>query len=319
MIKVGVIGFGRWGPNLARNFANHKDFDLVACADILPGKREAARRLFPQIQVYDNTADFLEAPGIDAVAIATPANTHYDIAVEAISRRMHVLVEKPTTLKSEETEALSLLAIETKCAFLTDFILLYSEPIKELSKLAQSGELGQIVSFQTIRDNLGYFRQDVDVIWDLVPHELSVLDAVIGGIPHVKWCSCLKLNGFDKICTATVSLEYPTGAIGEIHVSWFAPEKMRRMVFCGNKKMAIYDDLNSNAPLKIFDRGVRFDNAEVFYRRGKMSAPSLESKEALKGVCDEFRDRIVEGRFGDARSIRLTQILEEIQKKAILQ
>jgi len=311
-----VIGLGYWGPNIVRNLAGHKEFKLVACADKIKKNRDKIIEIFPDVQMFDSGIDLIEASNVDAVAIATPAIYHFDLASHALKKGIHVLVEKPMVLKTNHAIELSSLSKKNNASLMTDHILLYSEPIKELVRIYKKGELGNILFFRTTRSNLGSFRPDIDVIWDIGTHELSVLDLLFGSVPKLLHVSRGKIDKIKNTAVSTIFLEFNAKAkvTGDIHVSLFAPEKTRQMLFCGDKKMVLFDDLDVNSPLKIFDRGVAISGSNISYRRNLMVSPDLPAREPLRNVLDEFRKRIVSCEFGNERGARLTNILENISK-----
>lgn len=315
MIRIGLIGFGRWGENLARGLVVHRDFEFVSCTDYSLKRQKEIRRLYPQVEPCVNTIDLLDSQNVEAVVIATPAITHFEIAKAAIMRGKHVLVEKPIALKSNEVETLIEMAMDAEVTLMTDYILLYAAPVKEMIRLSHSGSLGKLFTFRTSRMNLGYFREDVNVVWDLMPHELSILDAITEEEPIVKWTSSFRLPGYDKVCATTVSLVYPSGLNGDIHVSWFAPEKVREMTLCGSKRMLVYNDLDNAEPLKIFNHKVSTLHGDISCEKGEISIPSLNPREPLQGVYDEFYKMISEKAVDDERNMRVTHTIQAIQMR----
>jgi len=319
-VKVGVIGLGYWGPNLVRNFATLEGVEVAAVADKDPSRVERVRRLYPYVEPFDDGFELIERGGVDAVAIVTPVATHFPLALAALQNGKHVLVEKPLTDNPNTAEQLCKEAEKRALVLMVDHVFVYSGPVERLKEIIDAGELGDVVYFDSVRINLGLFRHDVNVIWDLAAHDFSILDWLFGGKePQILSAVGLALPQFDTECTAYITLKYPNGALGSVHVSWFAPVKIRRFILSGTKKMVLYDDLDPYARIKVFDKGVEFieDPDSIYkvivsYRTGEMYAPILDATEPLHKVCKGFLAAVKEGavpRSDAASALRVTKAL----------
>lgn len=323
MINTGVIGLGYWGPNLVRNLMNADSIKLTSCADNNPDRVEKVRRLYPHLQFYSEGEELITGSNVDAVAIATPVSSHHKLAKAALEAGKHVLVEKPLTQNVEQAQKLVDLSEKNNLTLMVDHTFLYNGAVEKMKDLVDSGELGEIVYFDSVRINLGLFQHDVNVVWDLAIHDVSILDYLFDGQqPEVVSSAGIALPEFGKECTAYATLKYPNGAVGSIHVSWFAPVKIRRFIICGTKKMVVYDDLDPFARLKIYDKGVEFyedpntvHQMLVSYRTGDMVAPVLDNTEPLKKMCQDFISA-VEGvsrtRISADGAVRIVKVLEAI-------
>ncbi|RKY15896.1 MAG: gfo/Idh/MocA family oxidoreductase [Planctomycetota bacterium] len=295
-MKVGIIGLGYWGPNLVRNFAALDGVEVAAVADKDTSRVERIRRLYPYAEPFNNGLQLIEQGGVDAVAIATPVATHFDLALAALQNSKHVLVEKPLTDNPSTAEQLCKEAEKRGLVLMVDHVFVYSGPVERLKEIIDAGELGDIVYFDSVRINLGLFRHDVNVVWDLMVHDLSIVDYLFNGaMPKEVQSAGLKLPEFGQECVCYATLRYPNGMLGAIHVSWFAPVKVRRLIVCGTKKMAVYDDLEPVERLKIYERGVDFveDSHQIYrmlvsYRTGDVWSPAFDTKEPLSKVCSDF-------------------------------
>ena len=295
-LKVGVIGLGYWGPNLVRNFATLDGVEIAAVADKDISRVERVRRLYPYVEPFNDGLELVERGGVDAVAIATPVAAHFDLALAALQNGKHVLVEKPLTDNPNTAEQLCKEAEKRALVLMVDHVFVYSGPVERLKEIIDAGELGDVVYFDSVRINLGLFRHDVNVIWDLMVHDLSIVDYLFNGaMPKKVQSAGLKLPEFGQECVCYATLRYPNGMLGAIHVSWFAPVKVRRFIVCGTKKMAVYDDLEPAERLKIYERGVDFveDSHQIYkmlvsYRTGDVWSPAFDTTEPLKKVCLDF-------------------------------
>lgn len=302
-LKVAVVGAGYWGPNLARNFAMSTDWDLVAICDKDLDRATALARKTGQPAVTDSVEQLLERFEIDAVAIATPARTHYPIAMAAIAAGKHVVVEKPLADNSVHGLAMVQAAREAGTVLMADHTYCYTPAVLKIRELLAAGELGEILYIDSTRINLGLVQPDVDVFWDLAPHDLSILDFVLpGGLRPLS----VTAQGADplragKSCVGYLSMPLANGALAHVNVNWLSPTKIRQMVIGGSRKTLVWDDLNPQQRLSIFDRGVDLDRQEMIrtdaenrkgatisYRLGDTWSPALSEFEPLGLMVAEF-------------------------------
>lgn len=323
MISVGLVGYGHWGPNLLRNLAAHPAFHVVAASDHHADRRAAIRQAAPDIALYDDGAALIdEHRGLDAVAIASPVSTHYALARRALERGLHVLVEKPLCTRSEEGQALIAIAARQNRILMVDHTLLFTGAGRAIRALQQGNRLGRVTYYDAQRLNLGLFQPDVNVLWDLGPHDLSLLADLKDEIPvHVEASGHCHVNpGIPDVVHA--SLHFASGWMAHFHWSWMSPEKVRRTVIGGSDRMLVWDELAADGALKLYDRGVDrpagSDGRAILpdYRTGGWHAPSMEPGEALQRLVGHFAD-VIEGRAGSVadgpRGVRVLLLLEQIQ------
>jgi predicted dehydrogenase len=320
MIKVGICGFGYWGPNLFRNFAQHPDFKVVAVAEKSESRQELVRRIDANVLTFDDARDMIEHGNIDAVAVATPAATHFAIAAHAIRKRKHVLVEKPLCKTSAEGEELVALAKHADLALLVDHIYVFHGVTRYLKGLTTTGQLGVISYFDSLRVNLGLFQQDVNVLWDLAPHDFSIMDFLFDEEPiHIEATGYGHVDaGLPDV--AYVTAHYKSRKIAHVNLSWLSPVKVRRIAIGGSKRMVVWDDLNTEERVKIYNSGIELRPEEqrfIHYRIGDIHSPRIPTREALVGVIEEFsrtikgnRESVVDGAHG----VRVVRTLEMAQK-----
>jgi predicted dehydrogenase len=305
---VAVIGAGYWGPNLVRNFRAAADWDLVAVCDLDADR--AARVIGPRstVEVETSVERLLARTDLDAVAIATPARTHSPIAVAALRAGKHVLVEKPLADTVEAAQAMLDAAERAERVLMIDHTFCYTPAVAAIRQAVADGVLGDILYIDSVRINLGLVQPDVNVFWDLAPHDLSILDFILpGGLPDGE----VRATGADplatgKACVGFATIPLPGGAIAHIHVNWLSPTKIRQFVVGGSRRTLVWDDLNPMQRVAIFDRGVEVANkpadlaerraTTVSYRMGDISVPALKEKEALSSMVGEFAAAIREGR-----------------------
>jgi predicted dehydrogenase len=295
MIGIGVVGYGYWGPNLVRNFMESEGAIVKVVADTNPARLDVARKRYPGVALTADFGALVNDPAVDAVVIATPVASHYDLARQALEAGKHVLVEKPLVSTSEQADRLIDLASQRDLVLLVDHTFVYTAAVRRIRKMVDEGDLGSLYYYDSTRINLGIFQHDVDVLWDLAVHDLSILDYVLPvrpcavsatGISHV---SDLPLN------TAYMTLFFNESLIAHIHASWLAPVKLRRTLIGGSRKMIVYDELESSEKIKVYDKGISVsENSEeiyrtmVGYRTGDMFAPVLENVEALQVEVRHF-------------------------------
>jgi predicted dehydrogenase len=301
MVNIGVIGYGYWGPNLVRNIAEGTDTQVIAVADMKNDRLQLAARRYPGIRTVTDYRDLLKDSNIDAVAISTPVSTHFTLAMEALQAGKHVLVEKPITAVSEEASRLIDEAARRKLVLMVDHTFVYTGAVRKMRELISSGSLGEIYYYDSARVNLGLFQHDVNVIWDLAVHDLSIMDYILPEEPvEVSATGIAHVNGTED--TAFVSVFYSGSIIAHLNVNWLSPVKIRRALIGGTKRMIVYDDIEASEKIKVYDKGVVVKNTPeavynlmVSYRSGDIYTPQLDLTEALSIEIKHFADCIDNG------------------------
>ena len=295
MINIGLIGFGYWGPNLARNFNNNPDLNLKAICDFSDDRLQAAAQLYPNTELTKNVEDLYKDIGLDAIAISTPVSTHYDLARNALLNNKHVWVEKPMTEKVEQAEELIDLAAANDKILLVDHTFIYTGAVKKMENLIRSGQVGDLVYYDSTRVNLGLFQQDVDVVWDLAAHDLSIMDHLIPNKKLMVSATGSHYYGEDVVAKSLLTIYMENNVVAHINVSWVSPVKIRQTLIGGTSKMILWDDNNPSEKVKVYDKGVElFETKEdlyhmkVQYRVGDMYAPRLNEVEALSLETEHF-------------------------------
>ena len=320
MIGIGVIGYGYWGPNLVRNFAEQRDGQVRAVCDLRQSQLEAVSRRYPSVKVTTTAADVLNDPSIDAVVVATPVEHHFDLAMAALRAGKHVLVEKPIASTSEEASRLIDEAARRRLTLMVDHTFVYTGAVQKMRELTRSGELGDIYYYDSVRINLGLFQSDVSVLWDLAVHDLSIMDFVLDAQP-----SAVSTTGLAHVAGKPENIAYMTmffegQMIAHVHVNWLAPVKVRRTLLGGSRRMVVFDDLEASEKIKVYDRGISVNPSPeniyqmlVGYRTGDMWAPKLAVNEALAAEAAHFLDCITRGvrptTDGEA-GLRVVKLLE---------
>ena len=292
MIRIGVIGYGYWGPNLVRNFYETAGAQVACVSDLRAERLKLVQSRYPTIRVTANHRELIEDPGVDAVAIATPVSTHFDLAMKALQAGKHVLVEKPLASTAEQVRKLIDAAQAAKRMLMVDHTFVYTGAVRKIRELVDSGSLGDIYYYDSARVNLGLFQHDVNVIWDLAVHDLSIMDYVLPFHPIAVSATGLSHVPGGKENIAFLTLFFGGPQIAHIHVNWLAPVKVRRTLIGASQKMIVYDDLEQSEKIKVYDKGITInrqqDPAEkiyqvlVGYRTGDMLAPQLDMTEALR-------------------------------------
>jgi predicted dehydrogenase len=300
MINVGVIGYGYWGPNVARNFHSCQAFKLTSVSDLSEKRLGLAKSHYPFIADYENPEDLIRSKDVDAVAVITPVFTHYDLALKALENGKHVFLEKPLTATRAQAEKLIETAAKKGLKIMVDHTFLFTGAVKKIKQLIEGGELGRLLFYDSVRVNLGLFQHDVNVIWDLAPHDLSIMDYLIKAKPVAVSAHGSVHFQSELEDVAYVAVEFDTNDfIAHFHVNWLSPVKIRRTLISGDKKMLVWDDLSSDEKIKIYDRGVEFKSTNgslkngihdllVSYRSGDMYIPKIEGTEALKAEVEYF-------------------------------
>lgn len=306
--RIAVIGAGYWGPNLARNFHASADWELAAICDLDRERAERVAASVGGVPVLTQLTEVLADATVDAVAIATPARTHHDIACAALEAGKHVLVEKPLADSRERGEHMVRFAAERGLVLMADHTYCYTPAVLKMRELIADGELGDVLFVDSVRINLGLIQPDVDVFWDLAPHDLSILDFILPGGLRPRSVSAQGADplGAGKACIGYLTLPFGDGSIAHVHVNWLSPTKIRQMVIGGTKRTLVWDDLNPQQRLSIYDRGVDIERqsastaerkaSTVSYRLGDTWSPALPEREALAVMAAEFAAAISEGR-----------------------
>jgi predicted dehydrogenase len=303
MINIGLIGFGYWGPNLARNFNFNPDLELVAICDFSSDRLKAAKQHYPQVNLYKDLDDFFKDTALDAIAISTPVGTHFKLAKKAISTGRDVWLEKPMTETVAQAEELIELAEQKNKVLLVDHTFVYTGAVRKIKEVIDKGELGDMIYYDSTRVNLGLFQQDINVVWDLAPHDISIMDYLM---PFKKvevsaTGSHYYGNGIVPKSLLTVYMENNT--IAHINVSWVSPVKIRQALIGGSSKMILYDDVEPSEKVKIYDKGVvlgetmeELYHLKVQYRVGDMYAPKIDDREALALEASHFVECLMTGK-----------------------
>jgi predicted dehydrogenase len=318
-VRIGMVGYGYWGPHLARNLDRLPIAELAYIADLSPERRQAAGLECPGACITGDVQDVLESD-VDAIVIATPIRTHYAFAMAGLQHDKHVFVEKP--LAANSAQALELIdeAERRGRTIMVGHTYMYNPAVEELRRLVQSGALGRLYYVDAVRVNLGLFQPDINVMWDLAPHDLSILEYVLGMCP-----SRVSAHGRAHVRShihdlVYMTLEYPTGLLAHIQLSWLNPSKVRRFTVVGDQQMAVYDDVEANEKIRIYDHGVdapehtsRFSDFQLSYRYGDIVSPHIRWAEPLAVECRHFAESVMEGFTprSDARNgLRVVRILE---------
>lgn len=321
-IKFGVIGYGYWGPNVVRNLQSIAGTEVLSVCDKSSASRKKVHRAYPSVYVSADPAEVITSPEVDAVAIVTPVWTHFELAKAALENGKHVFVEKPFTSNVSQADQLIDLAQEKKLKIMVDHTFLFTGAVKKIKQLLQEGALGKLYYYDSTRVNLGLFQHDINVVWDLAPHDLSIMDYLIECSPEALVATGQRhLNGFEDV--AFITLYFPDSVIAHVNVNWLSPVKVRTTLIGGEKRMLVWNDLEADEKVKVYDRGVDITNREglyellVNYRSGDMWAPQLEQVEALRQELSYFVDCIVDDRNpvnDGAAGLRVVKILEAANK-----
>ncbi len=319
MIKVGIVGYGYWGPNVARNFNHAGVSEVVAITDMRADCLQRAQAAFPNAKTTKDAKEVLEAPDIDVVAIVTPVWTHYELTKTALNNGKHVFVEKPFTAKVAQAEELIELAAKKNLQIMVDHTFLFTGAVRKIRQLVEEGTMGKLFYYDSMRVNLGLFQHYINVILDFAPHDLSIMDYIIQKKPEAIVATGEKhLNSHVDI--AFLTIYFPDSVVAHINVNWLSPVKVRTTLIGGEKKMLVWNDLEADEKIKIYDKGVTVTNGSrgvydllVSYRSGDMWAPRVEQTEALKCETSHFMECINSSRpaINDGvAGLRVVQLLE---------
>ena len=319
MLRIGIIGYGYWGPNLVRNFSAVEEAQVAKICDLRPEALKRAAKANPHVEVVSDVRDVVEASDIDAVVIATPVSTHFELAKRALEHDKHVFVEKPFTSTTDQARELIELGDKKDRKIMVDHTFLFTSPVRKIKQLIDEGALGELYYYDSMRVNLGLFQHDVNVVWDLAPHDLSIMDFLIkdkpvaiaaNGIAHLG-------NGLHNV--AYVTAHFANSMIAHFNVNWLSPVKVRMTLIGGSKKMVVWNDLVTDEKIRVYDKGIEVKGGEglynllVGYRSGDMWAPRLDYTEALKTEAEYFVRCVLrnETPFNDGYAgLRVVRMLE---------
>ncbi len=327
MIRFGVVGYGYWGPNIVRGLSSLKGAQVAAVSDIDTSALHKVRQHYPSVQCYQDYRDILKDPSIDAVAVVTPVSTHYAIARKALEAGKHIFVEKPFTATTQQAEALIRLAQKKALKIMVDHTFIFTGAVRKIKEIIRKNTLGDIFYYDSTRVNLGLFQSDVNVIWDLAPHDFSIMDHVLHKKPEA-----LVAHGMDHFDRgqenlAFITIYFADKMIGHLNVNWLSPVKIRSTLIGGKKKMLVWNDLASDEKIKIYDRGIKVKSKEsinrlkVDYRSGDMWSPRVEHDEALRRELKYFCDCIekdqvpINDGHAGLRVVKLLNITDQSIKK----
>jgi len=320
LVGIGVVGYGYWGPNLVRNFANSECSRVVSVSDLDPAKLATSKRLHPEIETTADFRDILQDHKVDAVAIATPVHTHYELALAALRSGKHVFVEKPLAPTSDQVRRLIEEADKRNLVLMVDHTFLYTPAVQKIRELVHEGAIGEIYYYDSIRSSLGLFQSDVNVIWDLAVHDMSIIQYILNEEPvAVSATGSCHVSGAPENM-AHITLFFQSSCVAHMSVNWLSPIKVRQTFIGGSRKMIVYDDVEPTEKIKIYDKGITLNGSlekahqfRIGYRAGDMWAPHLAAKEALQTEVQHFVDclRTGETPISSAQSgLKVVEILE---------
>ncbi|MDZ4814895.1 MAG: Gfo/Idh/MocA family oxidoreductase [Verrucomicrobiota bacterium] len=323
-VRVAIIGLGYWGPNLLRNFNGLDTATVAACCDL--DDRRFAKFLghYPSVRFTTDFESVLKDSSIDAVAIATPVRTHYEVAKKCLLAGKHVLIEKPLTMQVNQAEELVEVAQKNGLTLMVDHVFVFSPPVEKMKEIIDAGQLGRLYFIDSVRINLGLFQNDINVIWDLAPHDLSIVDFLLGRLPLSLAAHGSSHAGGALEDVAYLNLDYGDGLIANFHVNWLSPVKIRHMIIGGSSQSLVYDDLNSSEKIKVYNKGITVVNDEeqrrqslIAYRSGDIWSPNLSMDEPLTRMANHFVDCIQNGktcRSGGTEGLRVVKLLAAAQE-----
>jgi predicted dehydrogenase len=318
VVRFGVVGYGYWGPNVVRNLDKLDGSTVVAVCDKSPASLKRVAKAHPHIRVLSDSHELISSPDIDAVAVVTPVWTHYELAKAALEQGKHVFVDKPFTSNSAQAEELIELADRKNLKIMVDHTFLFTGAVKKISQLLDEGTLGKIYYYDSMRVNLGLFQHDINVVWDLAPHDLSIIDHLIKEVPEaISATGQTHLNGHEDI--AFITIYFPNKIIAHINVNWLSPVKVRTTLIGGEKKMLVWNDLEADEKIRVYDKGVDITSPQglytllVNYRSGDMWSPQVNRYEALSQELSYFVDCIAQDKRPSndgAAGLRIVKMLE---------
>ena len=322
MIRIGVIGYGYWGPNLVRNCFETKDAQVACVSDLRDDRLALLASRYPTVRTTRDVSDLIDDPTIDAVAIATPVSTHYELALRSLQAGKHVLVEKPLASDTIQVQHLMEVAQKRNRVLMVDHTFVFTGSVRKIRELVDAGGLGEIYYYDSVRVNLGLFQHDVNVLWDLAVHDLAIMDFVLPFRP----CA-VSATGLSHVPGGTENIAYLTlffegNQIAHIHANWLAPVKLRRTLIGASRKMIVYDDLDQGEKVRVYDKGITLNHQQnpeklyqmlVGYRTGDMLAPQIDGTEALRREIDHFLHCIRQNEepiTGGNAGLRVVEILQ---------
>ncbi|HEX4419303.1 MAG TPA: Gfo/Idh/MocA family oxidoreductase [Kofleriaceae bacterium] len=327
-LRIGVIGYGYWGPNLVRNFAAGPRTRVVGIAESSPVRRQAAVHAVPHIRCVAEAGELIADPEVDAVVIATPIFTHYPLAKLALEAGKHVLVEKPLAPSVAQAEELAALAERVGRVLMVDHTFVYTAAVRKIRDLIAAGDLGRVLYLDSVRINLGLFQPDFNVVWDLAPHDLTIMDYVLSQTlgTTARWISAIGVSHYghhENLAYLTVGFD--DGLLAHVHVNWVAPVKTRRTIIAGSQKMVVWDDTSPVEPVKIYESSVDVEHIDkesayalnVQYRSGDVTSPKLDGKEALAVMAQAFAAACLDGAASPSDAtvgVRIVRMLEAAQR-----
>jgi predicted dehydrogenase len=322
VVRIGVVGYGYWGPNVVRNVSNLESCQLVSICDQNPAALKRAGRLYPGARLTADASELLKSPDIDAIAVVTPVWTHFELAKAALASGKHVFVEKPFTSTSAQAEELIELAAKKNLQIMVDHTFLFTGAVRKIRELVEKGTLGSLYYFDSTRVNLGLFQHDVSVVWDLAPHDLSIMDHILHQKPEAVVATGAK-HVNDLADMAFITVYFPSNLVAHINVNWLSPVKVRTTLIGGKEKMLVWNDLEPDEKIKVYDKGVELTNGQgvyemlVSYRSGDVWAPKVEQTEALKLELGYFVDCILKNQTpmnDGAAGLRVVRLLEAAER-----
>lgn len=319
MIHLGIIGYGYWGPNVVRNFMSSEGAQVVSICDVSPQALLKAQKQHPKLRTAADPREILTSSDIDAVAIVTPVYTHFELAKSALENGKHIFVEKPFTASTAEAERLIELAQKKNLKIMVDHTFLFTGAVRKIKALIDQGILGGLYYYDSTRVNLGLFQHDINVIWDLAPHDLSIMDYLLPGKPAAIVATGIGHFGRSLEDMAYITVYFDDNTIAHFNVNWLSPVKIRMTLIGGEKKMIVWNDLESDEKVKVYEKGVNIETKEgiydllISYRSGDIWTPTVDKREALKLEADYFVDCILQNKTplndGEA-GMRVVKILE---------
>jgi len=322
-MHIGVVGCGYWGPNLVRNLSENRLCGQVTVCDLDPAKLERVRSRYPSIRTTTSWEEMISQPDLRGVMIATPPSTHFSLAKAALQKGKHVFVEKPFASSTEQGIELIERAEERGLTLAVGHTFLYSPPVTKIREILQRGDLGKVFYISSTRVNLGLHQKDISVIWDLAPHDLSMIMHWLGEMPREVLATGKDFVQKGIPDVAFIFLRFESGAIAHVQVSWLSPSKLRRTTIVGSAKMLVYDDTQNLEAVKIYDKGVSFKDPDTFgeyhlsYRTGDIVSPKLETYEPLQAEVHDFVSSILHGRrprCDGEEGLRVVRVLEAAEK-----
>lgn len=307
MINVGVVGVGYWGPNIIRNFISNKETHINLCCDLKQERLDRIRNTYPSLNTTKDYKEIISDPKIDLVAVCTPVFSHYEIAKAALNAGKNVLIEKPMTSTSKQSEELVNIAEQKGLQIFVDHTFVYTGAVKKIKEVVQSGELGDLYYFDSVRVNLGLFQHDVNVVWDLAPHDISIMHFLLNKYPQSVVATGADHTGSGLEDVAYLTVYYPDNLIAHIHTNWLSPVKIRETLIAGSKKMVVWDDNVPSEKVRIYDKGIEVIKTAdqvydmlIQYRTGDMFCPRIDGTEALGAEVNHIVECLDQNKTGIA-------------------